>query len=73
MVREGKEGSKEKRGKQILYEIKGNRIFRCHNEDRASWMNETDLLFPSQTNCVAIWKSTNHNWSVKKTELVIIK
>lgn len=65
----GKEGRKqrERGGKQILYEIKGNRIFRCHNEDRASWMKETDLLFPSQINFVLhIWNLLITIRSVKK-------
>ena len=35
---------------KILYEIKGSRIFRCHNEDRASTMSGTDLLFSFKIN-----------------------
>ena len=60
---------------KILYEIKGSRIFRCHNEDRASTMSGTDLLFPSQINFVLQYGNLLFTIrSVKKkTELLVIK
>lgn len=75
MVKEGKEGSKEKEEEKILYEVKKNRIFRCHNEERASRMSGTALLLSSQNHFVLQYENLSVTiLSVKKkTELVIIK